>query len=265
MLTLVDAIAHLSACCLGASSSPSLIPLAEDDDAADSSEDASLAASSSAASSLRGLFNPAFDAPNLSSTNIGKTTQTSMGAMKERINAAALAGRAIARGGASSASAPTTPQRAVTDENAIGEDRDLFASRTAPSTPSFVPVPLVAKQPAAVPFLGQRLTRDVVPAAGKLNELRSVGQRTSLFPSTTGAAANIARGSAAGASDAAAMLHHGIDQVLATKDSARRYIEGQWPRDSSATLQFIAVLTDLFCVVLCSNAQEDGRVHRAQS
>ena len=249
-----DSISRVCVYPAGTSLTSSLLPLVEDDDAPDSSEEAAAAGSSASASSLslRGLFNPAFDAPSLPATNVGKTTHTNMGDMKERINAATLAGRAIARGAASPASALTTPQRSVNDENAIfAEERDLFAPRNTPATPAFTPMPLAARQTTPASFLGQRLTRDVVPTAGKLAELRTTGQRTSLFPSTAGSASSLtARGSAAGSSDAASMLHHGIDQVLSTKDSARRYIEGQWTQCERIQATLVAVLTRLACIVL---------------
>jgi hypothetical protein len=128
--------------------------------------------------------------------------------------------------------------RRVFDES-IAEDAAFVSSSPQIRSTPFQPVsaaPRAAQQP---PTGQQRLPRDVMPVAGRLNELRQATtttggmMRTSLFP-TDGEGTNAAAAARSmGAPPAAVegrLLEMGAERIAADRDRARQFIISQWKR-----------------------------------
>lgn len=134
----------------------------------------------------------------------------------------------------------STPSRArpIADDDSESEAADLLTSlslggvgglRGPSHTPMkpFIPVPMrhtAASSSVRTP--AQRVPKEAGPSFGRLGDLHSTtgtgtGSRSTLFPTAAADEEAVVTPPALDAS----VLHHGLAQILATKDSAKRYIE----------------------------------------
>jgi hypothetical protein len=152
---------------------------------------------------------------------------------------------------ATSSAAGTPLRQAQSADESDEEESDAFVLRATPMAPLFTPAPLTRPQTAQQQSSGlsvsQRLGRELTPQAGRLADLRSAPARASIFPSDASASSS-GVSSGAGSTAEVAVLQHGLAQILATKDSAKRYIERQ------ITAQLRAASAPFACKILSLTA-----------
>jgi hypothetical protein len=190
-------------------------------------------------------YQPSHDAANL---NAGRVPYGLTGAQNRPVGAAVGSNTTVRASTSAGASSSTSiAARRVFDES-IAEDAAFVSSSPQVRSTPFQPVSIAPRAVQQPPTGQQRLPRDVMPVAGRLNELRQATtttggmMRTSLFP-TEGEGVNTASAARSmGAPPAAVegrLLEMGAERIAADRDRARQFIISQL---NDADLQRMHVL-----------------------